>query len=66
MRRSKQTPVEEKPAKKTGPDLVDEMAKEPTLDRYFDINPSKLTDDDLWELIGIERGRRAMFIKKGE
>lgn len=50
--------------KLNGPELVDEIAKEPNLDRFFDRNPRDISDEELLELIEIERGRRAMFIEK--
>lgn len=49
---------------KDGIELVDEIAKEPTLDIFFDRNPRTLSDDDLRELIEIERRKRALFIEK--
>lgn len=52
------------PKKLTGPELVDEIAKEPNLDMFFDRNPKTISDEELLELIEIERGRRALFIDK--
>lgn len=49
---------------KTGPEVIDEMTKEPTLDAYFDRDPHTLTDDDLRQFIEIQRQRRALFIQK--
>lgn len=49
---------------KTGKEMVDEIAKEPNLDKFFDRNPRDLDDQALRELIEIERGRRALFIEK--
>lgn len=49
---------------KEGNELIDEIAKEPNLDRFFDRNPKTLTDDALRELIAIERTKRALFIEK--
>lgn len=48
----------------TGNELIDEIGQEANLDRYFDRNPRTLTDDELRQLVEIERGRRAMFIEK--
>lgn len=49
---------------KTGPEVIDEMAAEPTLDAYFDADPHTLTDDDLKAFIEIQRQKRALFITK--
>jgi hypothetical protein len=49
---------------KDGNELIDEIAKEPNLDRFFDCNPKTLNDDDLRQLIEVERQRRALFIEK--
>lgn len=49
---------------KTGPEMVDEIGKDPTLDSFFDRNPKTLSDDDLRALIEVERKNRAMFIEK--
>lgn len=47
-----------------GNELIDEIAKEPTVDFFFDRNPATLTDDDLRMLVEIERKNRALFIEK--
>lgn len=52
------------PDSKDGNELVDEVGKEPTLDAYFDRNPRTLTDDELRQLIEVERSNRAAFIEK--
>lgn len=51
-------------AKQTGNEAVDEMAKEPSVDMFFDRNPRTLTDDELRQLIAVERVKRATFIEK--
>lgn len=59
---------------KTGPELVEEAGKEPTLDEYLRRDPATLTPKDLSKIVDMERRRRAMFIeadaakkeKKGE
>lgn len=53
--------------KTTGNDAIDEIAKEPNLDWFFDANPKTFTDDDYRRYIQQEREKRAMFIdKKGK
>lgn len=47
-----------------GNELIDEIGKQPTMDRYFDRNPKELSDTDLLELIETERANRAAFITK--
>ena len=47
---------------KTGPELVEEAGKEPTLDEYLRRDPATLTPVDLVRIVEIERKRRAMFI----
>lgn len=47
-----------------GNELIDEIGKQPTMDRYFDRNPKELSDSDLLELIETERANRAAFITK--
>ena len=49
---------------KTADDFVDEMIKEPSLDRFFDIHPERLTDDDFRQFIAQQRRERARFIEK--
>ena len=48
----------------TGPDILDLMAENPTLDKVFDNFPDTLTDDEVWEYIDGERKRHAVFIEK--
>ena len=43
---------------------IDEAAKEPSLDLFFDRNPREMTDADFRQLIEIERKNRALFIEK--
>lgn len=44
---------------------IDEAAQEPNLDfLFFDRNPKTLSDDDLRNMIEIERKNRAIFIEK--
>lgn len=56
------------PAKPTGPELVQEMAKHPTLDEFFDrdleVNP--LSEQDIDRLVQRLRAQRAQFVEKGE
>jgi hypothetical protein len=55
-----------KPAKPSGPDgleIVDKMAAEPSLDRFF-INKPDFTDDELREFIRISRAERAIWVSK--
>lgn len=47
-----------------GNELIDEIAKAPNLDKFFDKNPRHISDDELLELINIERQKRALFIEK--
>lgn len=49
---------------KTGSELIDEIAKEPSLDFFYDRNPKSLSHDEYVRLVEIERGKRAMFIQK--
>lgn len=44
-------------------EIVDEIAKRPTLDEFLDRHPRTLTDDDFRKLISNLRADRAMFIK---
>lgn len=48
----------------TGPEIMELMGEEPTLDKVFDNAPDVLSDDDLWEYIDSERHRHAVFIEK--
>jgi hypothetical protein len=48
----------------TGPEMIDEIAKEPNLDFFFDKNPKELAEGDFRKLIEIERRNRALFIEK--
>jgi len=50
----------------TGNEAIEEIAKEPTLDFYFDNNPRTLTDEQLRALVERERRERALFIAKKE
>lgn len=54
----------------TGPEVLTQAAKEPTLDEYLRRDPATLTPKDLEAIVRMERSRRAMFIeadaKKGE
>lgn len=52
------------PLAQTAGELISEMIKAPTLDRFFDNDPSRFTDEDLMEYISIERKNRAMLIEK--
>jgi len=54
------------PKPKDAMDLVDEMTESVTLNKFFDDNPSKFTDEDLKELIGYNRRTRAERVSKGE
>lgn len=44
--------------------LIDKIGETPNLDAFFDANPRHLTDDQLLELIKVERQQRAIFIEK--
>lgn len=50
--------------RQTGQEAIDEISKAPTLDVFFDRNPKTLSDDDLRQLIEVERKDRALFIEK--
>ena len=51
-------------APKTGPEIIDEMVKEPTLDTFLDRNPRTMTDEDLRQFIELQRRNRAAYIEK--
>lgn len=53
---------------KTGPELIDEITQEPTLDRVMDRSPfaHPLEDTEFLELIEFERHERAQFDLKDE
>lgn len=44
----------------TGPEIMDQMAANPSLDRFFQNKP-EFTDDELKEFIRISRAERAMW-----
>lgn len=52
-----------KPSGPTGPEIVEQMAAEPSLDRFF-INKPDFTDDELREFIRISRAERAIWVSK--
>lgn len=52
------------PEPQDGNESIDEIGKTPNLDLFFDRNPKHLTDDQLLELIKVERQQRALFIEK--
>lgn len=54
------------PAEPTALDVLEEMESDTSLNRFFDANPRKLTDDDLKALIGDMRRSRAMNVEKGD
>lgn len=56
----------EQQAEKTGPELVAEVAADPTIDRMMRADPKTVTDEDLLALIGALRTKRAMFIREDE
>lgn len=47
-----------------GNELIDEIAKVPNLDFFFDANPKSFTEDQFRELIEVQRRERALFIEK--
>lgn len=49
-----------KPKPLTGPEIIDQMAAEPSLDRFF-INKPNFKDDELREFIAISRADRARW-----
>lgn len=54
---------------KTGPEIVDEMQKDPTLDKFLDFldrNPHSkpYTDEELREWVEVQRQKRALYIQK--
>lgn len=49
---------------RTAVEIMDDMVKAPTLDRFFDNDPSSFSDGDFWELIATLRSQRAIFIEK--
>lgn len=48
----------------TGPEIMEAMGENPTLDKVFDTSPDKLTNEELWNYIDGERQRHAQFIEK--
>jgi len=48
---------------KTGPELIDEMIKEPNMDRVFDLDPKLITAEDYLELVRGLRLKRSQFIE---
>ncbi len=48
---------------KTGPEIIDDMIKEPTLDEMMRRDPATLSDADLRRIVELEREQRAIFIK---
>lgn len=53
-------------AKLTGPEIIDEMIKKPTLDQFFDRNLKvhPLTDEELLQMVQHYREERALFMEK--
>lgn len=47
----------------TGPEIIDKMAAEPALDRYF-IGKPTFTDEELREFIAVQRKERALWETK--
>lgn len=47
---------------KTGPELIEEAAQEPTLDEYLRRDPATLSPKDLGKIVELQRKSRAMFI----
>jgi hypothetical protein len=47
-------------------DIVEEMTQNATLNRFFDNNPEKLSDEDLLDLIATNRRSRAANVEKEE
>lgn len=47
-------------------ELMEELVKEPTIDMFFEADPSTLSREQLAELVTIQRRDRALFITKGE
>jgi hypothetical protein len=47
-------------------DIVEEMTQNATLNRFFDNNPEKLSDEDLLDLIATNRRSRAHNVEKEE
>lgn len=47
----------------TGPEIIDKMAAEPSLDRYF-IGKPAFTDEELREFIAVQRKERALWETK--
>ena len=48
---------------KTGPEIIDDMIQEPTLDEMMRRDPATLTDTELLRIVELEREQRAIFIK---
>lgn len=51
---------------KTGPELVEEIGADPTIDLMMRRDPKTLSDSDLRALVEALRQKRAMFIKEDE
>ena len=49
---------------KNGNEHIDEMAKEATLNYFFDKHPKSLTDDELLALVNKERVNKSLFVEK--
>ena len=47
----------------TGPEMLEEIAAESTLDELMRRDPKTLTDEELLQLVSVERRQRALFIK---
>lgn len=54
------------PDQKTGPELMDEVAADPTIDEMLRRDPREVKDADLERLIEAQRAKRAQFISASE
>lgn len=59
-------PTKPDAAVETGPETIDRMTLEKSLDRFFQTNPGALTDADYVEFVATQRKLRALFIEKKE
>lgn len=51
---------------KTGPELVEEIAADPTIDEMLRRDPRQVGEDDLLKLVEAHRLKRAQFIKDSD
>jgi hypothetical protein len=57
---TKSKPTTQNAKSPTGPEVMDQMAANPTLDRFF-LNKPEFTADELREFVRIQRAERAIW-----